>query len=220
MAATTVTSWVSYRDLEAATGVSPTTLRRFVERFPMFMAGRTVDRKQMFPTETVELVRRIQGLYAAGKNTSEILGILAMERVATIEIRPEEAVTALQRPVTGPEGAVIGQGELVAALEPLAARFVGALERMAKNQAETLELLRQLVQGQGKPAAEKKMPRGEIEARILELSAEGLGERAIRTRLVREGIPTVSGRGRWSTSTIRRILKAKRQEGGHDGKRA
>lgn len=212
MAATTVTSWVSYRDLEAATGVSPTTLRRFVERFPLFMAGRTIDRRQMFPGETVETVRRIQGLYAAGKTTSEILGILAMERAATIEIRPEEAVTALQRPIDG-------QGELVAALEPLAARFVGALEQMAKNQAETLELLRQLVQGQGqKPAAGRSMPRQEIEGRIRGWAEEGFSAGEILTRLKAEGVPTLSGRGSWCSHSVKRILKKRTDQSGEGTK--
>lgn len=211
MAANMLTSWVSYRELEAATGVSPTTLRRFVERFPMFMAGRTVDRKQMFPGETVEVVRRIQGLYAAGKTTSEILGILAVERAATIEIRPEEAVNALQRPV-------IGQNELVTALEPLVSRFVGALEQMARNQAETLELLRQLVQGQGQKPAEKKMPRQEIEGRVRGWADEGYTAGEILTRLRAEGVPTVSGRGSWCSHSVKRILRAKGQEGQSHGR--
>ena len=218
MGNSTRTSWVSYRDLEAATGASATTLRRFVERFPMFLACRMVDRRQMFPATAVEVVRRIQGLYASGKTTKEILGILAVEMAATIEIRPEGEVNALPRSVEGQNGAVIGQNELVGALEPLVGRFVGALEQMAKNQAETLELLRQLVQGGGKPAERKTMAREEIVARIQALAAEGLGERAIQTRLVSEGVPTVSGRGSWSSSTIRRFMKLKGQEGQNHGR--
>lgn len=205
MATSRVTSWVSYRDLEAQTGASATTLRRFVERFPMFMAGRMVDRKQMFPAESVEVVRRIQQLYAAGKNTADILGILAVERAATIEIRPEEAVTALQRSVDG-------QNELVAGLGPLAERFVGALEQMAKNQTETLELLRQLIQGQGQAA--RTMPRQEIERRILAWAEEGFSAGEILTRLKAENVPTVSGRGEWCSHSVKRILRKRDQAGG------
>ena len=133
----TVVGWVTYRDLEAQTGVSPTTLRRFVERFPLFVAGRLVDRKMLFPPETAATVRRIAELYASGKNTRDILATLTVEMVATIDVQP---VTDAEVPQTLP-------AEAAASLVVVLDRLATAMER----QAAALELLAERLRLPGGP---------------------------------------------------------------------
>lgn len=124
----TVTGWVTYRDLEAQTGVAPTTLRRFVERFPLFVAGRLVDRKMLFPPETAATVRRIAELYASGKNTRDILATLTVEMVATLDVQPiTEVPQAL--PAEAPASLVAVLDRLATAME----RQAAALELLAER---------------------------------------------------------------------------------------
>lgn len=127
----TVAGWVTYRDLEAQTGVSPTTLRRFVERFPLFMAGRLVDRKMLFPPETATTVRRIAELYASGKNTRDILATLTVEMVATIDVQPvTDADVPQALPAEAPAYLVAVWDRLATAMERQAAALELLAERM------------------------------------------------------------------------------------------
>ena len=154
-----VTGWLTYRDLEAQTGVAQTTLRRFVERFPMFVAGRLVDRKMTFPPETAATVRRIAELYASGKNTKDILATLTVEMAATIDVQP----------VTEPMGQDMpaeAQGHLVAVLDRLATameRQAAALELLAermpalKGQERAVEASGNGNQGEGRPGNENAL---------------------------------------------------------------
>ena len=156
MAQRMATGWVTYRDLEAQTGVSPTTLRRFVERFPMFVAGRLVDRKMLFPPETAATVRRIAELYASGKNTRDILATLTVEMVATIDVHP---VTDTEVPQAMPADA---PASLVTVLDRLAT----AMER----QAAALELLAERMPLPGGPERPGEARKDEIQG---EGQAEG-----------------------------------------------
>jgi hypothetical protein len=48
--------------------------------------------------------------------------------------------------------------------------------------------------------------KAEVLTRIRELKAQGLSLQAMATRLNEEGVPTLSGRGRWQKGTVGHLL--------------
>ncbi|MGD9611144.1 MAG: MerR family transcriptional regulator [Desulfovibrionaceae bacterium] len=70
---------IGYRDLEEATGLAGTTLRRYAKRFPAFLPVKFVDRAARFQPDAVDVFRRVHALYEAGHRTEEIRAILAEE---------------------------------------------------------------------------------------------------------------------------------------------
>lgn len=219
---------IGFKDLEGLTRIPGSTLRRYVERFPKFLPGKTVDRVRRFSPEVVEVLNRVHALYQEGKRTEEVAGILALEAVATYDLPP--VTTDATTVPTPPEV----QGEALAYLGPILERLAVALERIADNgarQAAAVEArlarLEALSGDSGgvlaaegssprivpqKPKVEAstalRVPREEIIARVLKLRAEGLGAGAIATRLRGEGFPTLSGRGQWGKGSVKRVLQS------------
>lgn len=219
---------LGFKELEGRTRIPGSTIRRYVERFPRYLPGRTVDRVKRFSPELVEVFRRIHGLYQEGRRTEEIAGILALEAVATFDIFTDSTnATTIPTPAAMPDA--------VAYLAPILERLTVALERIADNGARHAAAVEARLsrleaisgpssdvsgagdtspriegeKGQEGQATASRMPREGIVARVLELRREGLGAGAIATRLRGEGIPTLSGRGKWGKGSVRRILNAK-----------
>ena len=224
MKAVKTSDLIGFKDLEGLTRIPGSTLRRYVERFPKFLPGKTVDRVRRFSPEVVEVLNRVHALYQEGKRTEEVAGILALEAVATYDLPP--VTTDATTVPTPPEV----QGEALAYLGPILERLAVALERIADNGAShaaaveaRLAHLEALSGDSGgvlaaegsspqKPKVEAptalRVPREEIIARVLKLRAEGLGAGAIATRLRGEGFPTLSGRGQWGKGSVKRVLQS------------
>lgn len=214
---------IGFKELEGMTRIPGSTLRRYVERFPRFFPGKTVDRVRRFSPEVVEVLNRVHALYQEGRRTEEVAGILALEVSATYEI-PTIATDATTLPTARQE-----PGDAVAFLAPILDRLATALERIADNSARTaaavearLARLESLEDGSGgfrpsgassvsqkgqeRSSTASRMPREEIVKRVMELRASGMGAGAIATRLRGEGMPTLSGRGTWAKGSVNRIL--------------
>lgn len=217
---------LGFKELEERTQIPGSTIRRYVERFSKFLPGRTVDRVKRFSPDLVEIFRRIHGLYQEGKRTEEVAGILAIEFGATYEIPTvsTDATTIAMPPAVT---------DTLACLTPILERLTVALERIAENSGRTAAMVEarlarleaQNVQsgdvlrvGPGNEQNEEQKPqkrastavrmtREEIVGRVMELRATGMGAGAITTRLRREDVPTLSGRGQWGKGTVRRILR-------------
>lgn len=216
---------LGFKELEDRTRIPGSTIRRYAERFPRFLPGRTVDRVRRFPPEQVEVFRRIHELYQEGKRTEEVAAILALEVAATYDISTI-STDATTIPTQAP-------GEVAAYLGPILDRLATALERIADNGARTAAAVEarlahlEALSGHSDPVlgsvdtpghAERKKPqeqpirtstmnREEIIKRVLELRAQGLGAGSIATALRHEGTPTLSGRGQWGKGSVRRILE-------------
>jgi len=216
---------LGFKELEARTRIPGSTIRRYVERFPRYLPGRTVDRVKRFSPELVEVFQRVHGLYQEGRRTEEIAGILALEAVATFDI-PTDATDATTIPTPA------AMPDAVAYFAPILERLTAALERIADNGARHAAAVEARLsrleaisapsgdvvragdtcpqvegkKGQEGPSTASRMPREEIIARVMELRATGMGAGAIATRLRGEGLPTLSGRGQWGKGSVRRIL--------------
>lgn len=156
MAGTTrprASEWLAFKDVEIQTGIPSTSLRRFAEKFPAFLAGKRVERAICFPPESLPIFRRIHELFREGKHTAEVNTILALEHVATLDVDAiptsvTRSSAANQAPDLAPmvREFTTSMDKLTAALDrqgELQARSVAAIEALAAAQRETVELLRQ-----------------------------------------------------------------------------
>lgn len=134
-----------------------------------------------------------------------------------------------------PAVAAVDVPAILAALVPLADRYVTALER----QAAALETLaaRLPLPGQDRPQdapkpSKRPDPQGRDEtgqdgphtapppgwtradtlALVHEMRSAGMGGRSIAREMRRRGIPTLSGRGEWAAGAVKRILKGEIKE--------
>jgi hypothetical protein len=235
--------WLSFKDVERATGIPSTSLRRFVERFPGFLAGKRINRALCFHPDAVATFRRISELFREGKTTPEVAAILATEQTPTIDVKaiPTNATTV---PTVAPTVDM-------AALAPLLDRFTAALERIAENGARALETMERRLaaletiaarmalpeypqDGPKRPSKALKVPsqvvcpphgkpglksptsrsRTEIIAEVMRLRKTGIGAVSIAKAMTAGGWPTLSGRGRWADGVVKRIIKAHAFEGG------
>ncbi len=101
--ATVTRHGIGYRDLEEATGLAGTTLRRYAKRFPGFLPVKIGDRAARFQPEAVDVFRRIHALYVEGHRTEEIRAILAEEVPQVHEVAtPATTVATIAPPA--PDG--------------------------------------------------------------------------------------------------------------------
>lgn len=128
------TDWLSFKDVERETGIPSTSLRRFAERFPMFLAGRRIDRALCFPPDALATFRRIAELYRDGKQTSEVAAILATEQAPTLDVRPIPTdATTVPTPAHAADLAPV-----ILTFSAAVDRLAMALERQNEIQARTL----------------------------------------------------------------------------------
>ena len=128
---------LGYREVEAATGVPGSTLRRYAKRFPAFLPIKTVDRAARFQPESVETFQRIHALYTAGKRSEDVATILADE---VPQLHDVAAVAATIATTSDPAA--------LASILPMLERLTVAVETLAAAQLETVALLRE---GRDKP---------------------------------------------------------------------
>lgn len=198
-------------------GIPSNTLRRYFKLFQNFIPNKLAKRGTRFNRESKELFEDINKMYGQRMSTDEIVGTLATTRMPTLDVRPSAPPPAptpdRQSPPALPE--------VVAALIPLAERFVVALEtiaaRMTVEDAPNSPYKRTDLPGdtnphpdhqtgQESPLVKVVVNRDAVIARVMELSAQGLGQHAIMTRIRREGL-RMSARGQLSKSTVARIIK-------------
>lgn len=214
-------------------GNPSTSLRRFAERFPGFLAGKRIDRALCFPPDALATFRRIHELYRDGKQTPEVAAILATEQMPTLDVSPIPTdATTIPTPAHAPDLA-----PAIQAFATAVNRLAAGLERQNELQARTLAVmesrLAMLEAMATRPPQEAPQPRkrpdvqaraetasngphitppvprsrAEIVGEVLRLHGEGLGAHAVATRLRATGWPTTSGRGGWGKGAVRRILK-------------
>lgn len=229
----TAGNWLSFKDVERETGIPSTSLRRFAERFPVFLAGRRIDRALCFPPDALATFRRIHELYRDGKQTPEVAAILAGEQMPTLDVSPITTdATTIPTPAPAPDLAPAIQA-FAAAVDRLAA----GLERQNELQARTLAVMESRLavlesmatrppqdapEPRKRPVAPaehetgqngadiKPSPprsRAEIVGEVLRLRGEGLGYKRIAQAMNTNAWATLSGRGRWEAGVVKYILK-------------
>jgi len=208
----------SFEDLARDLRTPGTTLRRYFKVYQQFIPNKTVNRATRFDKEARQLFDDINKMYKQRMSTAEILQELAATRMPTLDVRPSSAPMDLKSSPPAP-----GLPDTLAALIPLAERFLDVYERQTKaleaiasalasnspfkgtdKPGDTNHRLDHQT-GQDKPVG--NVDREAVIARVLELhERESLGQYAITTRLRREGL-RLSPRGEISKSTVARILK-------------
>lgn len=219
MVVTTVTTGdyqYSFEDLARELRTPGTTLRRYFKVFQQFIPNKTVNRATKFDNDARQLFDDINKMYKQRMSTAEILQALAATRTPTLDVRPSPPAQAAAPPARQQMDL-----ESLAALIPLAERFVVALETIAARMPvpgaiggpqDAFKASGQGLhhpdhqKGQDKPVGDV-VDRGAVIARVIELHGEeGLGQHAITTRVRREGL-RMSARGQLSKSTVARIIK-------------
>ena len=200
-------------------GIPSNTLRRYFKLFQNFIPNKLAKRGTRFNRESKELFEDINKMYGQRMSTDEIVGTLATTRMPTLDVRPSAPPPAPTPDRTSPPALP----EVVAALIPLAERFVSALEtiaaRMTVEDAPNSPYKRTDLPGDTNPHPERETgqdggdmkparTREEIIAEVRRLRGLGWGAGRIRTAMVRAGWPSLAGPGhRLSKSTVARIIK-------------
>lgn len=209
----------SFDDLADKLGIPCNTLRRYFKLFQQFIPNKLAKRGTRFNQEAKELFESINKMYAQRMGTDEIMAMVAATRTPTLDVRPSPPAQAAAPPAHQ-QMDLKSFAPALAALIPLAERFVGAYER----QTTALEAIASALgsnrpfKGTDKPGDTNPHPdhqtgqdkpvvnREAVIARVIELHGQGLGQHAITTRVRREGL-RMATRGQLSKSTVARILK-------------
>lgn len=225
-----IEDWLGFKELEKITRIPGSTIRRYAERFPRFLPGKTLDRVRKFHPDFVPVFNRIHGLYQEGRRTEEIVGILSLEVAPTYDVEDVSTdITTFPTRASAPS-------EILASLVPIMERWAVALEKIAENGARAadavekrlsrLEELNNKSMTNSKQSLtqevdcnknkssknEQHLPRDVIVARVIELQKEGCGAGKIANILKKECFPTLSGRGNWGKGSVKRILKGEMKE--------
>ncbi len=198
-------------------------LASFKNWFPTRKAGKG-SKALVYGPDTPALLKAISEGFADGKRRAEVEELLAVKFPAMNEVKPippEEPSSPAQAP--DPNSSPPTLPEVMTALIPLAERFLTAyeaqtkaLEAIARALASNRPFKRTDQPGDTNPHPDhetgqegadiKPVNRDAVIARVMELSAQGLGQHAIMTRIRREGL-RMSARGEISKSTVARIIK-------------
>ena len=218
---------VGYPEIQKLTGLPVQTARRYAATFDRWIPSRTVGRATKFPREAIPIFERIREAFEAGRTTIEVKDMLSADTHPILDVDPP-SVPAQAPDRTSPPALPDTLGQLLPVLDRLATSF----ERLVGNQERILEemkLTREAIQaaqgpqdapkasgdinphperetGQESPLVKVVVNRDAVIARVMELSAQGLGQHAIMTRIRREGL-RMSPRGEISKSTVARIIK-------------
>lgn len=208
--------WKPLATIARDVGVPEPSARRYAHAFPDFVRSRKIGKATLYHPGLGELLKIAAEGFAAGRRRDEVAADLAARFGRVHDIVPggdDDVATTPAAP---------GRGDL-AALLPLAERFVAVLERgvaalealAAHKAVETSQPAgRVKVHGEGQtslyapPAASALVKsRSDIVGEVLRLHRTGLGASAIATALRRAGWPTLSGRGAWAKGSVKRILR-------------
>jgi hypothetical protein len=129
------------------------------------------------------------------------------ERLGRLQLRPEDLTLFMER-----------VHHMAGIMERLERTIEQAVERLERSQAQAINLAAERLPDHPPAYAPLVTPtathhgadKDAILERILAMKAEGLSLQAITRRLNDEGVPTLSGRGRWQKGTIGNLLRAER----------
>jgi excisionase family DNA binding protein len=158
---------------------------------------------------------RFEDLQAWCKSEGLPMPIGATERSArsSISRRPQEAIAPTVQPDTA---------ALMARLERTVEQVIGraidrVVDQVVERLAERLERMERSARSEVEPGLPRQVhtpaiptrahvDKAEVRKRIQEMKATGLSLQAIANRLNTEGVPTLSGKGRWQKGTIGNLL--------------
>ena len=121
------------------TGLPAQTLRRYAKEFARWLPTRKVGRVVQFQPDAVEIIEAIRAAFEQGMTTPQVRDLLARTSPGVIDMPspppgpPTEDETAVETAVV-----TTMDSDVMAALLPLAERWVAALERQNELQARTL----------------------------------------------------------------------------------
>lgn len=122
-------------DIAKRTGIPAPTARRYAALFKDFLSGRRLGRMTRYPEESLSVFLRIGELYAEGRITAEIEGILRMEFTRTIEVGPAMeplALPAVAEELPGNLAAALSEA-LSDALSSSISHFSNALDKLSEQ---------------------------------------------------------------------------------------
>jgi len=197
--------WIPVSRLAKIEGVPEPTARRYVEHFPQFFPLKKQSRKNLVPASTGKILKQIWNLYNSGMNKGDIESALESEFRKTYDAGTFTSEIKVEN------------GTVLASLirEPLLLRLVEGIERLALNQQDSLNLLREqnnllldyCKQLSRNCIVENKLNRESALEKVYELYKQGFGKDKIAKILNKNNTNTLSGRGRWSSSTVDRLIK-------------
>lgn len=143
-------TWLTFNELERATGTPGNTLRRWADSFREFLPCRVEGRVRRFHPDSVPTFKRIAGLFQEGKQTREVVAILAKEAPAVHDVALVSSLPLNESP-TGALPALV-QAEIGRALGESLAVIADQRKRL-DAQEEELTRLRQVQEDQAEELA-------------------------------------------------------------------
>jgi DNA-binding transcriptional MerR regulator len=134
--------WLTFIDLERETGTPGNTLRRWADAFQEFLPSRVEGRVRRFHSESVPTFKRIAGLFQEGKQTREVVAILAKDTSAVHDVALVSP-PSLNESLTGGMPALV-RAEIGRALGESLAVIANQRKRLDAQDAEIEELKRKV----------------------------------------------------------------------------
>jgi DNA-binding transcriptional MerR regulator len=156
---TTPQIWLTFSELERATGTPGNTLRRWADSFREFLPCRVEGRVRRFHPESVPTFKRIAGLFQEGKQSREVIAILAKETPAVHDVAPASLPVQTEG-LTGALPALV-QAEIGRALGESLAVIADQRKRLDTQDAEIEELKRKVAALEASRSQEEAEPQAQ-----------------------------------------------------------
>lgn len=202
--------WSTVSNFARMTSIPEPTLRRYISKFSSYFRVRKEKRLLLIHNENSELAKRVYNLSCQGKDMAQIEIIISDEYKKIFDITPEADVSTVEdgsKFNSLPENTENNFTKLILCMEKMIINQDMMIQEMQKQN----KILMNMILGSGvreKAVVEKKvMARSEIINKIKEFYKQGYGKNKIAKILNESGISTVSGKGKWSPSSVARLKK-------------
>lgn len=213
--------WKPLATLAREAGVPEASARRYAEAFAVLVRSRRVGKAMLYAPEVGTILKAAADGFAEGLRREEVAEKLALAFGRVHDVAPggDDVATTRHSPSSTP--ASMDVPAILAALTPLADRFVSALEKAAEALAilaargnpeimperQTSAHTSTRLESEKPPRVHSGASRDAILAEVRRLRAAGLGRHSIAKEMRLAGWPTLSGRGTWAKGAVARILK-------------
>ena len=201
--------WLPISRFSVLADLPEPTLRRYLKNFESYFKLRKEKRLSLLHHENIDLAKKIYALSCQGKSMSEIDVIISNEysKIFDIDEDAKNVVICEEKTVDMARASGGEFGKLIVCMEKMILNQDLMIQQMQKQNEILMKLLIGTETGGKKLLERQVVPRSEIINAVESLYKQGYGKNKIAKILNETGISTVSGKGKWSPSSVARLKK-------------
>ena len=201
--------WISLSKLSKITDVPEPTVRRYVHKFNDLFTTKKEKRLTLVHVDSIPLLQKIYLLSLDGKGMDDIREVVSVDFPSIYEFKKEEK--SIEK---GSDLINLNQDSNISALIKCVARMIEnqeeALQEMKRQNVLLTKVFSKMVHNGKKYSLEpplKKTSKEDAIKLVAKMVEDGWGKKRISNYLNNQNIPSMTGKGSWSTSTIQRLIE-------------